>query len=337
MPIILFSTNIYLGFIGIFLTIELCNFFRAFILSAKSTVMNAYSIFKDARFFQILFQFIFLSYGIGYLHWSAETWLFTTYITVSLLTQLLCEIAFKKNLHKKFSHRWWTVVLNSLPSAFISSLSLCLLLKTNTFSVAVAAAAVSILSKYILRIGNKHIFNPSALGIAFAVFVTGNAWISPGQWGSGAVILFTVLSLGFIVTTKVQKLGVSIAFLGTFIGLLFIRQIWYLGWPMDFFVQSITTGSLLLFSFFMISDPKTTPNHTTARILWSIGIAIIAFYLANFQFINGAPIWVLVLSQPLVPLLDYFFKARAFKWSTKNNFQPAEKKFLQTIYQHASI
>jgi enediyne biosynthesis protein E5 len=259
------------------------------------------SIFKDARYFQVVFQCLFLCYGIFYLHWDAEWKLYLTYIGVSLSLQLGIEYFTNKHY-------------DSYKSALISSMGLCLLLKTNNLYVAAGAAAISIVSKYILRYKGKHVFNPSALGIAVAVWLGGNAWISPGQWGSNAVLFFGVLSLGFIVVTKVQKLDVTLAFLGTFAALLFARQIIYQGWPMDYFVQSISTGSLLLFSFFMITDPKTTPNHRVARVLWAAAVAGVAFYLTAFKFMNGAPILVLVLAQPLVPLLDMLFKAKRFQW-----------------------
>ena len=289
--------------------------------------MFLFKLFKDARYFQIIFQSIFLSYGIFFLHWRNESWLYTTYFITSLFVQFVCEYFLGKKDAPFFQR-----LKNGIPSVLISSFGLSLLLKTNYWWVAVFAASVSILSKYILRINGKHIFNPSALGIVVALFLTGQAWISPGQWGSGAVILFGVLSLGFIVMTRVQKLDVSLAFLGTFAGLLFIRQIIYLGWPMDHFVQSVSTGSLLLFSFFMITDPKTIPNHTVIRILWCTAIAVVAFYLTAFKFMNGAPIFVLVLAQPLVPILDKFFKAKKFEWVPSKSYTPEEKNFLHIIY-----
>lgn len=294
-----------------------------------------FSLFKDARYFQIIFQSIFLTYGVFYLNWNAEWWLYGTYFSISLATQFLCSIIFNKNIVKLFSVSWWKKLQTSIPSVLISSFGLSLLLKTNHWHIAALAAMISIASKYIIRINGKHVFNPSALGIVAALFFTGDAWISPGQWGSNIVILFTVLCLGFIVTTKVQKLDVSLAFLGTFAALLFARQIIYLGWPMDFFVQSISTGSLLLFSFFMITDPKTTPNHTIARITWSMAVAAIAFYLATFKFMNGAPIWVLIFTQPLVPVLDKLFKAKRFQWSNPKELTPKESNFLRSVYTHA--
>ena len=298
----------------------------------KSAVMYLPKLFKDSRYFQILFQSIFLAYGILYLHWANESWLYSTYFIISLISQFICELVFgKKDIPL------WQRYQGGIPSVLISSFGLSLLLKTNLVWVAIMAAVVSIVSKYIIRINGKHLFNPSALGIVFAVFFTGNAWISPGQWGSGAVILFGVLSLGFVVTTRVQKLDVSLAFLGTFTALLFARQIIYLGWPMDHFVQSVSTGSLLLFSFFMITDPKTTPNHMVVRIVWSAAIAAVAFYLTAFKFMNGAPILVLVLAQPLVPLLDMLFKAKKFEWIPSKIYTEQEKKFMNTIYTRLSM
>ena len=331
----LFSIKIYFISICILLTKSLCNPFFFFILNTNSVVMVFTYLFKDARYFQIIFQCIFLVYGVWYLGWSADWSLYATYLGISIATQIIFEIIFSWRKIKNYPSL--NKIKAGIPSAIISSMGLCLLLKTNTLSTAALAAFISIASKYIIRINGKHIFNPSALGIVAAVVLTGNAWISPGQWGSGAVILFAVLCLGCIITTRVQKLDTSLAFLGSFGSLLFIRQIIYLGWPMDFFIQSISTGSLLLFSFFMITDPKTTPNHTTARIIWSVLVAVAAFYLTTFKFITTAPIWVLVGMQPLVPLLDKIFKANQFTWKTSSSLSNEDIKYLDTIYKNISI
>jgi enediyne biosynthesis protein E5 len=298
--------------------------------SQYKVVYMQIDIFKDARYFQIIFQSLFLCYGIFYLHWNAEWWLYATYFGISISTQIVCETVFKRNTAGIFSPAWWTKLKMCIPSALISSFGLSLLLKTNHIEIAALAAFVSIFSKYIIRVNGKHIFNPSALGIVTTIFFTNDAWISTGQWGNNAVLFFGIVCLGFIVVTRVQKLDLSLAFLGTLSFLLFIRQIIFLGWPMDFFIQSISTGSLLLFSFFMISDPKTTPNHRVARVIWAAVIAVLAFYLGTFQFMNGAPVWVLVLAQPFVPVLDKLFKAKLFEWKPSLNLsrnEPFEKAF----------
>lgn len=263
----------------------------------------------DARYFQMGFQLILLSYGLFFLNWKAEWLYYILYTGSALIFQFVIEyFTFKK--------------YDSWKSALISSLSLCLLLKTNYWYICLLASGLTVLSKYIFRFNNKHIFNPSAFGIIATVYLTGQAWLTPGQWGSSLILLLGVSVLGFIVVTKVQKLDISLAFLLTFTGLLFTRQVLYLHWPPDFFLQSISTGSLLLFSFFMISDPKTAPNHPAARIIWAVLIAAVAFYLSAFKWMYNTPILVLVMAAPLVLLLDKIFSYKKFEWHTNPFVQP---------------
>ncbi|MEP6952227.1 MAG: RnfABCDGE type electron transport complex subunit D [Ginsengibacter sp.] len=289
--------------------------------------MNSFLHIKDARYFQIIFQSIFLLYGIFYLQWANEGMCFLWYASSCLAAQFIFELI--QHRFSVTSPDFWNKFYNGCKSALITAFGLCLLLKTNLWYICILAAFISIAGKYIFRYKKKHVFNPSALGITVTILLTGNAWISPGQWGNDVVIMFGVCCLGCIVVTKVQKLDVSIAFLGTYILLLFARQILYLGWPPDYFIQSITTGSLLLFSFFMISDPKTTPDHKTARIIWAVLIGILSFYLNAFKFVNAAPVWVLVLSAPLVPVLDTIFRSKRFLWVRHNLFKDAKRSVVE--------
>ncbi len=266
----------------------------------------------DPRFFQVLFQFIFLAYGILYLHWQADWRHYAISIGGCLLINYLAESAKQKKwlpLNGKTGWNLWGF------SVLISAMSLCLLLKTNEWWISLLAAFLTVASKYILRIRGRHIFNPSAFGIIATILITKDAWLSPGQWGSNAVIFFGVITLGTIVVTRVQKLDISLAFLLTYCGLLYWRQIYILGWPMDYFIHSVTTGSLLLFTFFMISDPKTSPNHPVARIIWAMLIAGVSFYLAAFKWKYNTPVWVLVAAAPMVPFLNIIFKAKTFNWT----------------------
>jgi len=239
--------------------------------------MQQKSLRLDPRYFQIIFQAIFLSYGILVLHWDADWQHYLLSIGGCLLFQYAADsIKSKRLLRPSEFDRWGFSIL-------ISAMSLCLLLKTNDWYISLLAAFLTVSSKYIFRWKSKHLFNPSAFGIVATLWLTGDAWLSPGQWGSNAVIFFGAITLGTIVVTRVQKLDVSLAFLLTFVGLLYWRQVYVLQWPMDYFIHSISTGSLLLFTFFMISDPRTSPNHPVARILWAVGIAVVAFYLAAFK------------------------------------------------------
>lgn len=273
----------------------------------------------DARYFQMGFQVMLLSYGLLHLHWNTEWIHYIVYVFSAVILQLSIEYFTFKNY-------------DSWKSALISSLSLCLLLKTNHWYTCLLATEITILSKYFFRYKGKHIFNPSALGIIATIYVTDDAWLSSGQWGSGFILLLAVSVLGFIVVTRVQKLDVSLAFLLTYAGLIFSRQTVYLHWPVDFFFQSITTGSLLLFSFFMISDPKTAPNHPVARIIWAVLIAAVAFYLSAFKWMYNTPILILVLAAPLVPILDKIFSAATFQWHTN---KPIQQKINRLLINHS--
>jgi Na+-translocating ferredoxin:NAD+ oxidoreductase RnfD subunit len=262
----------------------------------------------DPRYFQVIFQAIFLSYGILILDWTPDWAHYFISIGGCLLFQYAADsIKAKRWMQVQEFDRWGFSIL-------ISAMSLCLLLKTNDWYISLLAAFITVVSKYIFRWKGKHIFNPSAIGIVVAILLTGDAWLNPGQWGSNAVMFFGAVTLGVIVVTRVQKLDVSLAFLLTYAGLLYWRQIYVLGWPMDHFTHSVSTGSLLLFTFFMISDPRTSPNHPVARIIWAVLIAAIAFYLSAFKWKYNTVIWVLVAAAPLVPLLDTIFKSTAFQW-----------------------
>ena len=271
-------------------------------------LMQRLSFALDPRYFQVIFQAIFLSYGILFLHWNADWRHYTISIGGCLLFQYMADsIKTRRFLKPTEFDRWGFSVL-------ISAMSLCLLLKTNDWYVSLLAAFLTVASKYVLRFNQKHIFNPSAFSIVATLLLTKDAWLSPGQWGSNAVIFFGVVTFGTIVVTRVQKLDVSLAFLLSFIGLLYWRQVYVLGWPMDHFIHSVSTGSLLLFTFFMISDPRTSPNHPVARIIWAVLIAAVSFYLTAFKWKFNTIIWVLVAAAPLVPLLDKIFKAKTFHW-----------------------
>jgi len=272
-------------------------------------LMQRLSFALDPRYFQVIFQAIFLSYGILFLHWNADWQHYIISIGGCLFFQYGAD-SIKEKRFLKFNEfdRWGFSVL-------ISAMSLCLLLKTNDWYVSLLATFLTVVSKYAFRFNKKHIFNPSAFGIVATILLTKDAWLSPGQWGNNTVIFFGVITFGTIVVTRVQKLDISLAFLLTFIGLLYWRQVYVLGWPMDHFIHSVSTGSLLLFTFFMISDPRTSPNHPLARIVWAILIAIVSFYLAAFKWKYNTIIWVLIAAAPLVPVLDTIFKSRQFEWN----------------------
>lgn len=274
---------------------------------------NILSFFRrDARHFQLLWQASFLAYGMLVLGWEAEFPRYFTLIFSALVTQVagMLWLRWRADQPLSFAPKDWL----SLKSAAVTSLGLSLLCHTSELWVAVLAAVVGVGSKFVIRTGGKHIFNPANLGLAAAVLLTGEAWISPGQWGSGAALVFLIGSCGAMVVLRVGRLDTPLAFLGTFGGLLFVRQVLYLDWPLDHWLHQMANGSLLLFSFFMITDPMTIPNARLARVGWAMLVGVLAYFLAVRYYVNAAPFWALLVLSPLVPLLDRWQQAKKYDW-----------------------
>ena len=257
---------------------------------------------SDGRHFQIIAQISFLCYGILLLGWDADWKNYLAIFSGVLLAQGLAI-------------RFAGFPIDSLKSALITGLGLSLLMKANDAWLFLCAALLAIGMKFLTKINGKHLWNPANFGIVAAAFLSNEAWISPGQWGSSALIIFIVGTAGLAVLSNIKRLETGIAFLITFAVLEYTRTVLYLGWEHDVYLLKLTNGSLWLFSFFMITDPMTTPNHRKLRIGWAMLVGGVSFYLANFYFVNGAPFWTLFFFTPFTPLLDRLTpRIQSFVW-----------------------
>ena len=130
-------------------------------------------IFKDPRSFQISFQLIFLVYGIAFLSWRVEWLHYFACIGGCTLFQYFGESYRNRQFLPWIGKKGWT---SWGVSILISALSLCLILRTNHWSTSLLAAFLVVISKYIFRIGHKHIFNPSAFGLVMTTWVFREGW-----------------------------------------------------------------------------------------------------------------------------------------------------------------
>ena len=253
----------------------------------------------DARIYQIAFLLLFLLVGLLTRDWTLHPVAIATAVAVCLTIQ--------------------AIVLPSAPaksllSALITALGLSLLLRVDHPSTMMLAAAAAIASKFLLRVGEKHLFNPANFGIITALTLTQDAWVSPGQWGEAGWLVLLFVCAGGLVLGRVGRWDTSVVFLVAYGGLEAARMIW-LGWTWDVWVHRLMNGSLLLFALFMITDPRTIPNARVGRLIWASAIALLTFWLRNFCFLATAPIWALFLLAPLTLLLDRLFLSDRFEWS----------------------
>jgi Na+-transporting NADH:ubiquinone oxidoreductase subunit NqrB len=202
-----------------------------------------------------------------------------------------------------------------LKSALISALSLCLLLRTDVTALAGAAAVVAIGSKFVLRVRGKHVFNPTNVAIVLLMLGSDGVWISAGQWGSQAALAFVLASAGLLVVHRAARADVTLAFIACWAALLVARSL-SLGEPLTIPLHRLEGGAFLLFSFFMISDPKTTPNTPAGRILFAALVALVAAYVQFRLFRTNGFVWALACASPLVPLFDRALPGLACSWTS---------------------
>lgn len=198
-------------------------------------------------------------------------------------------------------------------SALVTSLSLTLLLRADAVWPLIAASGIAIGSKFALRFDDKHVFNPANAGIVAMILLTDAAWTTPGQWGTAVWFAALLAGAGMFVTYRAARIDTPLIFLGTFAMLMIGRALW-LGDPLAIPLLRLQNGALILYAFFMISDPKTTPDGAIARAVFAAGAAAIAFVF-NFNFFNSDGIfYALAVMCVLRPLLERLDPAPHYRW-----------------------
>ena len=205
---------------------------------------------------------------------------------------------------------------SGLPSALITALSLSLLLRADNAWVHPIAASVAIGSKSLVHVRGKHLFNPGNLGVVFALLMLPGAWVSPGQWGDDFALAGWFVALGAVVTHRARRADVSLAFLGFHLGSSLCRVLW-LGQRAAVWVHQMQSGALLLFAFFMISDPMTIPNRRRGRIAHAALVAAIAYVWQFTLYRPNSLLWALFLAAPAVPLWDRLWPAAKYEWDSR--------------------
>lgn len=259
---------------------------------------------RDPRWYQITLLAALLAYGLVRLDFEISYLQAAAIVASALSAQYVCTRLFRL---LSFDPR----------SALISGLSLCLLLRTNVALAAVGAAAIAIASKFVLRVNGKHIFNPTNAGIVAMMLLTDSVWVSPGQWGNGAFFAFLMACVGGLVVNRATRSDVTYAFIVAYVALVFGRSAW-LGEPLTIPLHRLENGALLLFTFFMISDPRTTPDSRPGRILFACLVAGGAWYVQFGLFRTNGVFWSLALCAMTVPLIDRLLPGQRYAWGRRD-------------------
>jgi Na+-transporting NADH:ubiquinone oxidoreductase subunit NqrB len=265
-------------------------------------------MFQDARDYQICFLSLFLALGLCTKDWTLRPEVIISAIATALLVQYIASQTQADDIPP------WTA---SIRSALITGLSLSLLLRTDHWYTMAFAAAIAILSKFLIRVKGKHVFNPANVGVIAALVLTQDAWVSPGQWGQLGWYAFLFVGAGGIVLQRVGRWDTSAMFLATYGGLMLVRNAW-LGWSWDVVFHHLMNGSLMLFALFMITDPRSIPDARVGRLIWAIAIGVFTFVLQTQFLISSAIFWALFCLAPVTALLDLAWPSIRFKWNVSS-------------------
>ncbi|MEZ5918944.1 MAG: RnfABCDGE type electron transport complex subunit D [Alphaproteobacteria bacterium] len=258
---------------------------------------------KDPRYAQITILSILTILQMFWADFGPSPAILALNVSTALAVQYACS----RMVGMRFDFR----------SPLITSLSLTVLLKASALWIYPLAVLVAIGSKFILRAGGSHIFNPANIGIVAMLLAFPHwVWVAPGQWGSALWLAFLLAAFGCLVLYRVPSRDMTLFFLGGWLALIFGRALW-LGDPLAIPLHQIQNGAMLIFAFFMISDPKTIPVRWPGRLIFALAVCVIAFILNIEWHIRESLFYALALVCMARPALDSMWRAERRPWVTE--------------------
>jgi Na+-transporting NADH:ubiquinone oxidoreductase subunit NqrB len=198
----------------------------------------------------------------------------------------------------------------NLASAYITGISVGILVRSPDFWPYALCAALSITSKYVLRWKGRHLWNPSNFGIS-AILLLAPEYVATlsVQWGNNVWPMVIVWVLGAAIVYRVRRFHITFTYVVSFLALAALRSV-ITGHPLLSEIAPITGPMYQLFIFFMITDPKTTVKPKWAQCLVVFLVAVVEMILRLAQNIH-APFYSLALVGPAAMAIEI--------WRTSKN------------------
>jgi len=188
-------------------------------------------------------------------------------------------------------------------SAYITGISVGILVRSPFFWPYVLCSLISVTSKYVLRLRDRHLWNPSNFGLSAVLFLAPDTVSHLSiQWGNVVAPMAVIWLLGFVIVWRVGRLHVSATYVAAFILLSFVRSA-VSGTPWLAAVAPITGPMYQLFVFFMVTDPKTTVRDKRWQCVVVVCVAIVEMILRLNEVIY-APFYALFLVGPASLLIE---------------------------------
>ena len=226
-----------------------------------------------------------------------ESW---TRTLLAIGTSIACELVLGRFIVGKFPH---------LASAYISGISVGILIRSPLFWPYALCAALSILSKYVLRWRDRHLWNPSNFGVSAMLFLYAGA-VAPLsiQWGNSVWAMLVIWCLGALIISRLKRFHICLTYVLSFVALSGVRSL-ITGSPFLASVAPLTGPMYQLFVFFMITDPRTTVSTKWGQCLVAFLVAVVEMLLRLNEVIH-APYYALFLVGPLALGWELYWKKR---------------------------
>jgi len=219
---------------------------------------------------------------------------------LAIVTAVTAEMV----LGRIFLHKW-----PHPASAYISGISVGILLRSPAFWPYALCSLLSITSKYALRFRGRHIWNPSNFGICAMLYLASQSVASLSiQWGNNFASLLVIWILGSVIVWRARRFHITFTYVVCFIAFSFLRA-HITGDPWQSEIAPITGPMYQLFIFFMITDPKTTVRSRLGQCIVAVAVAALEF-LFRLDSSIYAPLYALFWVGPSALLIEMWMDSR---------------------------
>jgi Na+-translocating ferredoxin:NAD+ oxidoreductase RnfD subunit len=220
------------------------------------------------------------------------------------LLAIAASIVAELILSRLFFGKW-----PNIASAYITGISVGILIRSPAHWPYAVCSIVSITSKYVLRVKGRHIWNPSNFGISVMLFLAPETVANLSiQWGNHLLPMVVIWVLGSVIIYRLKRFHISGLYVVSFLIFAFVRS-WLTGSPWQSEIAPITGPMYQLFIFFMITDPRTTVRSKMGQCIAVICVALLEMILRLNQVVY-APFYALFVVGPMAMLIEMWLDSR---------------------------
>ncbi|MFB6278150.1 MAG: hypothetical protein ABEK75_01455 [Salinibacter sp.] len=200
-----------------------------------------------------------------------------------------------------------------LASAYTSGISVGILVRGPLLWPFAFCSALSILSKYVLRVKGRHLWNPSNFGLCVLFFPAAYGFFDVAplntQWGNNMWPMLMIWVVGLYTIWKVKRFHITGTYIVAFIAFAVLRTA-ITGDSFWAEVAPLTGPMYQLFALFMITDPVTTVSSKKGEMGVTVLIAFVELFLRLAEFV-AAPFYALFLVGPAAMLVEIYWTSDA--------------------------